>query len=395
MTDYKLSVQQRVDEILPRLIALSDDIWSHPEYNFQEFHACQAMSTALREQGFHVETGAGGVETSVKAVYDSGKPGPNIGIFGEFDAVPGMGHACGHNLMCAIAVGAGTAIKSVSDELGGKVTVLGCPAEEGGGGKIMMLENGAFRELDFGMLFHPATQTVVHDRSYSKTTLTIHFTGKKTHAAATPECGINALNPMIELFNMVAAMRLELTERGNIFGVITDGGQDPNYIPEHTSAQFVIRSFSSRQRKNLLDRFLGICRHLSEIYGTPFSYTIDGLTYENIMNNPIIEKLLEENLTELGEEVLPREAIVDIGSTDMGNVTHEVPALQSYIKVFCDPIPRNHTIEFQNAVGGPAGHLTIANAAKAMAMTAVDILTHPAYLEEIQKAFQDEKARYE
>ena len=235
------------------LLALSDDLWHNPEYNFKEYFACKSMSALLEKYGLTVETGIGGLETSVKAVYDSGKPGPNIGIFGEFDAVEGMGHSCGHNVMCAISVGAGAAIKEVLDELGGRVTVYGCPAEEGGGGKIIMLENGAFQDVDVGMLLHSACDTVVNDISYSKTDLRVHFYGRKAHAATWPEEGISALNPIIALFNMVNAMRLELADRGKILGIIRDGGEEAIYIPDHCSAEFTIRSFSMKYKLELAE----------------------------------------------------------------------------------------------------------------------------------------------
>lgn len=391
--DIKQRITRRTEEILPDLIALSDTIWQHPEYNFQEYHACQAMSSLLKDYGFQVQTGIGGLETSVKAEYDSGKPGPNIGIFGEFDAVPGMGHACGHNLMCAMAVGAGEALHSVIDDLGGKVTVLGCPAEEGGGGKITMLENGAFDGLDAGMLLHSASDTVVNDISYSRTDLLVHFYGKKAHAATWPEEGISALNPILDLFNIVNSMRLELADRGKILGIIRDGGEQPIYIPDHCSAEFTIRSFSMKYKFELLDRFLNICRHLAEITNTRFEYEYVGLSYEDIRNNPVIERLLEANFTALGETVKPREKELGIGCTDMGNVTHAIPALQSYVLVV--PETRGHTPEFEAAVGGPAGHKTIAVGSQAMAMTAADIIQNPDVLAEIRKAFADMKAKYE
>ena len=393
MNDYKEKVRQRVEEILPELIALSDTIWAHPEYNFKERHACAAMSEQLRRFGFQVETGVGGIETSVKGVYQSGKPGPNIGIFGEFDAVPGMGHACGHNLMCAMAVGAGEALRSVIDELGGTVTVFGCPAEEGGGGKIIMLQNGAFADLDVAMLLHSANDTVVQDISYSKTDVLVHFYGKKSHAATWPEEGVSALTPVLELFNTINALRLEIADRGKILGVIRDGGEEPIYIPDHCSAEFTIRSFSMKNKLELLDRFLKICQHLADITNTRFSYEPVGLPYEDIRNNPVLEELLEKNFTALGETVKPRERALGIGCTDMGNVTHEVPGLQSYVLVV--PETRGHTPEFEAAVGGPAGHKTISVGSCAMAMTAVDILTDPSLLDQIRAAFAEMKARYE
>lgn len=393
VNQYKERVQTRVEEILPRLISLSDVIWKNPEYNYHEFRACQAMSAQLREFHFDVSTGAGGIETAVKAVWDSGRPGPNVGIFGEFDAVPGMGHACGHNLMCAMAVGAGEAVHSVIDELGGKVTVLGCPAEEGGGGKIAMLRGGVFQGLDAGMLLHSANDTVVNDISYSRTNLLVHFYGKSANAVTWPEEGVSALDPVLMLFDVVNSMRLALADRGKILGVIRDGGENPVNTPDHCSAEFTIRSFHMNYRQELQERFLAICKHLAEITGTRFEYEQLGPAYEDIRNNPVLEECLAENFTALGECVKPREKSLGIGCTDMGNVTHELPALQSYVLVV--PGVRGHTPAFEEAVGGPAGHRAIAVGAKAMAMTAVDILAKPDCLRKIRSAFQAMCAEHE
>lgn len=392
MEGYKERIRRRVDEILPELSKLSDDLWHNPEYNFEEYFACKSMSDLLRKYGFKVQTGIGGIETSVKAVYDTGKPGPNIGMFGEFDAVPGMGHSCGHNIMCAISVGAGEALRSVIDELGGRVTVYGCPAEEGGGGKIIMLENGAFEDVDVGMLLHSSCDTVVNDISYSKTDIRVHFYGKTAHAATWPEEGISALTPVLELFNIVNAMRLELADRGKILGIIRDGGDQAIYIPDHCSAEFTIRSFSMKYKWELVERFLKICEHLAEITNTRFEYEHIALSYEDIRNNPVIEDLLAQNFTALGETVLPRDKEMGIGCTDMGNLTHEFPGLQSYVKVGPG---RAHSPEFLASTGSPEGHKAIAVGACALAMTAVDILEDPSVLERIRVAFADMKAKYE
>lgn len=389
----KEQVQKRVDEILPQLVALSDTIWDHPEYNFQEFHACRSMAQLLEKFGFQVTTGVGGIETSVKAVYDSKKAGPNIGIFGEFDAVPGMGHSCGHNLMCAMAVGAGAGLKSVIDQTGGKISVFGTPAEEGGGGKIIMLKNGAFEGLDIAMILHSANDTVVNDISYSRTDLIVNYYGKTSHGATWPEEGISALNPILDLFQIVNSMRLELADKGKILGIISKGGEDPIYIPDHCQAKFTIRSFSMKYKLELLNRFLDICQHVADITNTSMKWEYDGLAYEDIRNNQALEEALEKNFTDLGETVKPRERALGIGCTDMGNVTHEIPGLQSYVLVV--PELRGHTPEFQEACKSPAGHRTIAVGSKAMAMTAVDVLTDPDLLSRIRKAFQEMKEKYE
>lgn len=391
--DSKQAVQDKIDEILDELTALSDYLWQNPEYSFHEFKACAAMSDVLRRHGFDVSTGVGGIETSVKAVYDSGKPGPNIGFLGEFDAFPGMGHACGHNIMCAIAVGAGIALKSVIDELGGRVTVFGTPAEEGGGGKIIMLQHGAFKELDIAMLIHASSETCVNDISYSRTDIRVHYYGKTAHGATWPEEGISALAPVIELFNIVNAMRLELGDRGKILGIIRDGGEQAIFIPDHCSAEFTIRSFSMKYKWELFDRFIKICESVAAITGTRFEYEYTDLSYEDIRNNKVLEDALAANFEALGETVCPRLKEQGIGCTDMGNVTHEVPGLQSYILV--SPGLRVHTPEFEAAVGSPAGHRAIEAASKAMAMTAVDVLSRPDLLEAVREAFREMKAQYE
>ncbi|MCR3922850.1 MAG: M20 family metallopeptidase [Firmicutes bacterium] len=387
--EYKKKVQDRVEAIMPDLIVLSDTIWNNPEYNFQEYIACEAFSSLLKKYGFAVEVGIAGLETAVKATFSSGKKGPHIGLFGEYDAVPGMGHSCGHNLMAAMAVGAGEAVKSVIDELGGTVSVFGTPAEEGGGGKVIMLEKGVFDELDVAMILHSANETVVNDISYSKTDVIVDFYGVKSHAATFPEEGISALTPVLELFNIINAMRLEIAERGKILGIITKGGDEPIFIPDHCQAKFTVRSFDMKFKFELLDRLISICQSLASVTNTKFEYKLDGYSYEDIRNNPTLEDLLKQNFISLGEKVMPRRKELGIGCTDMGNVTHEIPGLQSYVQVV--PNLRGHTVEFEEAVGGPEGHKAIKTGAKALAMTAADILQDAKIYEKIQLDFKDMK----
>lgn len=391
--DFKQAVQERIGTILPELIELSDKIWSNPEYNFKEYAACEAFSNLLESYGFEVEVGLAGLETACKGTYKSSKEGPHIGIFGEYDAVPGMGHSCGHNLMAAMAVGAGEAIKSVIDEIGGTITVFGTPAEEGGGGKVIMLNNGTFDELDVAMILHSANETVVNDISYSKTDVIIDFYGKKSHAATWPEEGISALIPVLELFSIINSLKAEVADRGKILGIITKGGDDPVMIPDHCQAKFTVRSFNMKYKFELLRRLTGICENIAKITNTKFEYKLDGYSYEDIRNNPVIEDILSDNFKALGEEVMPRRRELGIGCTDVGNVTHKIPAIQSYVKVV--PYLRGHTPEFEAAVGGPEGHRAIEVGAKAMAMTAVDILTNKILYEKIVKSFQEMKKKYD
>ena len=382
---YDEAVKKRIEDIFPKLKKLADYIYNNPEYNFEEYKACKAVSELLTELGLSVELPYGGLETAVKGVYDSGKPGLNLGFIGEYDAFPGMGHSCGHNLMSPIAIGAAYSLFPLVDEFGGKITFIGTPAEEGGGGKVIMLENGAFDGLDTAMIIHPASETVVQDISYSKTDVILDFYGKKSHAATWPDEGINALVPVLELFNILNSLRAELEHKGKIIGIITKGGDEPIWVPDHCQAKFTVRSFSMKDKWEQYDRLLAISKNLAAITGTRFEYKIDGHSYEDIRNNPVLEELLTAKFEALGEDVMPREKELGIGCTDMGNVTHVIPGLQSY--VFVAPDIRPHTPEAEAAFGTKAGHRALLVAAQAVAMTGAEILADPSCIQRIRQAF--------
>lgn len=390
---YKDSVVKKIDEIKEELFEVSDYIYNHPEYCFEEYLSSQKLVQHLERHGFQVEKGLAGLDTAFSAVYNTEKPGIHVGLFGEYDAVEGLGHACGHNIMGTVALGAGIAVKSVIDEIGGSVSVFGTPAEEGGGGKIIMLEKGVFKGLDAAMILHPASDTVVNDISYSRTDLEVNFYGKTAHAATFPDEGISALNALIQLFNIINAMGLELMGKGKIIGIITKAGEDPIYIPEHGQAKFTIRSFNMKYKIQLVERFLAICKSVAEATRTRFEYQFIGLAYEDIRNNEKMEAILEKNFTQLGEVVCSRERELGIGCTDMGNITHEIPALQSYVQVAKGM--RGHTKEFMEAAGDERGRKAILIGAKAMAMTAIDLLASAENMAEVKADFQRMKDKFE
>ena len=250
--ELKRQVETCIDRCSGELTELADTIWNNPEYNFKEYKACRSITGLLENHGFEVERGTGGIETAFHAFCDSGKPGPHIAFLAEYDAVPGMGHACGHNLMAAMSAGAGIAVKSVLPQLKGSISVFGTPAEEGGGGKVIMLENGAFDGVDAAMIIHSANETVVNDISYSRTDIIVDFFGKGAHAATWPEEGISALDPLLLLFQHISQMRLRWNGQGTILGIISEGGEDPIHIPEHCQGKFTVRSFSMKTKKKLL-----------------------------------------------------------------------------------------------------------------------------------------------
>lgn len=386
-------VIQSVEEKEEELWKLARYIWENPEYNFEEYRSSRAVWKFLEKYGFEVEKGICGLDTAFHGIYDSKKPGPHIGFLAEYDAVPGMGHACGHNLMAAMSAGAGAGVRSVIDRLGGKISVFGTPAEEGGGGKVIMLKNGAFNGLDAAMILHSANETVVNDISYSRTDVIVEYYGKGAHGATWPEEGKSALDPLLHLFQYINEQRLRWNGRGTILGVITNGGSEPITIPEYCQAKFTIRSFDKKFKEKILQEFLeaGLC--IAGMTGTRFQYDWDGCTYEDIRNNSHLEKLLERNLKDLGETVMPRRKELGIGCTDVGNITHVIPALQSYVQVV--PGFRGHTKEFEVACKSIAGRKAMLTGAKALAMTGADLLLSSDAMEKVKQSFAEMKKKYE
>lgn len=391
INNFKNKVKEIIENKKDELIEIEKYIYDNPETCFEEYKAVAKLSEYMSKNGFEVEKNLAGLETAFKAIYKSKKEGLNIGICAEYDALE-MGHACGHNLMAGMSVGAAVAVKEVIDEIGGTITLIGTPAEEGGGGKIIILENGGFDGLDAAMILHPASDTVVNDISYSTTTVEVNFYGVESHAATFPYEGISALNALIQVFNIVNGLRHELMERGKILGIITKGGDDPIMMPKHAQGKFAIRSFDAKLQRELVDRFISICENVAKITNTKFEYNTVGLTYESIKNNETIENLLEENFKALGEIVKPRERELGIGCTDMGNVTRKIPALQSYVKV--QEGARGHSQLFLEACGDERGIKALLVGAKAMAMTSIDLLCSKENVQKMNENFEEMKKIY-
>jgi amidohydrolase len=362
-------------------------IHTHPETCFVEYKASELLIAKLLKYQFAVQREVAGLATAFMATYAAVKPGPNIGIFAEYDALPEIGHGCGHNIMATVALGAGIAVSELIEETGGKVTVCGTPAEEGGGGKVIMLDQGVFEPLDAALILHPANETVVEDISYSRCDYEVTFKGKSAHAATFPDRGISPITPLIQLFNMVDALRLEIADRGKIHGFIKYGGDNPIIIPDHTTCVFTIRSFDMAYRTELTERFLTICKSLAAATRTGLEYHQTEPNYEDIRNNETIQALLRQNLERLGERICPRRREQGIGCTDMGNVSHRIPAIQSYIGLGQEL--KGHTREFAAAAGDARGLKAAVTGAQALAMTAIDLLAVPANLQAVRKRFAE------
>jgi len=285
MNEWKNTVCAHVDSIKDRLLTVSQDIFDHPELKFEEVHAAQVLADELRKDGFSVEPGVAGLDTAILATHPQTSVGPTVAILGEYDALPEIGHACGHNLIAASALGASLALGAIKADLPGKLVFMGTPAEEGGGGKVIMIEAGLFDGVDAAMMFHPSSHTVVDRGSLAITEVKLEFTGKPAHASASPEKGINALDAVIQTFNGLNALRQHIKDGARIHGIITNGGAKPNIVPEVAAAEFYVRAPESDYRDELLEKLRRCAEGAALATGATLSFETIGHAYKAMKPN--------------------------------------------------------------------------------------------------------------
>jgi amidohydrolase len=310
-----------------------------------------------------------------------------VAILGEYDALPELGHACGHNLIAAGALGAALAVASVKRDVPGRLVFLGTPAEEGGGGKVVMIEAGAFRGVDAAMMFHPASFTAVDHGSLAITEVRLEFRGVAAHASASPGKGINALDAVIQTFNGINALRQHIRDGARIHGIITNGGAKPNIVPEYAAAEFYVRAAETAYRDELLGKLERCAKGAALAAGATFSMSEISPPYKAMRPNRALGAAFTRNLESLGwafdADDLP------FGSTDMGDVSQAVPAIHAYVAI-CDRAIAFHSRGFAEASQSEQGHQGMLAAAKAMAMTAVDVLTSADLVRTMQREFRGE-----
>ncbi|MCH7843646.1 MAG: M20 family metallopeptidase [Chloroflexi bacterium] len=390
---------QAIEGARPELVELALDIHAHPELNYQEQHAAQLLSGTLEKHGFKVERGVGGVETAFTATLPGGAgDGPTVAVLAEYDALPDIGHGCGHNLIAMAAIAAGLGLKANLDKLPGRVMVIGTPAEEGGGGKIRMLDAGVFEGVDAVLSSHPSSNRTViptdipmgESWSLAMVGYRYIFHGKAAHAAAAPHEGINALNGVIHLFTGIDALRQHVREDVRIHGIITDGGRAPNVVPEYAAANFMLRC---RDRDYLSDVVVGRVLQAAEgaaaMTGCRLEVEEYYPFYENVRPNAVIAGLLLNNAAVCGlklDEPLPgRQG--SAASTDFGNVSQAVPAYELRYAVSEQPVASHSREMAETAVSEYALNAAI-NVAKAMTLTACDLLLDPNLLPAARAEFE-------
>ena len=390
--ELKAQAVELVDGMKDELTALSQQIHDNPEIAFHEVQAASWITERLRQHGFQVESGAAGLPTAFRATCNGQPGGPTVALLAEYDALPEIGHGCGHNIMAAAAVGAGIAVSQLMHRgnLRGTILVIGTPAEEGGGGKITMVNAGVFRDVDAAMIVHPASRTMVTRGSLASTRLALEFFGKAAHAASTPEEGINALDACILTFVNINALRQHVTSDVRIHGIITNGGAAVNIVPEYASATFSVRAADKDSALQVLARVQACAEAAAAATGATVKMSVTN-GYDNIRVNYALAAAFKANWESLGEPVLEPRPNERMGSTDMGNVSYVVPSVHPYIAIVPETVP-GHSREFCQAAVSPAGHRGLLLADKGLAMTTLDLLTDPGLLSRVKAEFEREVA---
>ena len=388
MSAAKDTVSQAVDGLAEELEALSRRIHDHPELGYQEKQAAAWLTEFLAAKGFKVESGVAGVETAFRATLETGD-GPTIAILCEYDALPGIGHACGHNVIAASGAGAGAALALSKSTLPkGRVQVIGTPAEEGGGGKNRLIKGGVFKDVDCAMMIHGFDRTILHQDLLGIVRGTFEFHGKASHASADPWEGINALDGCIAMFNAVAMLRQQVRPDCRIHGIITNGGAAANIIPEYAAAVFYVRAPRIDVMWDLYKRVVACAEGAAKAAGATLSVTqgTDNV-YEPLKRNQTLLDLFAANMATVGLAEGP--AVLDrLGSSDVGNVSQVIPTIQPMIGIA--PLGTAiHTREFAAAAVKPLARAGLLAAAKIMALTTFDLLADPARV----RAAKDEFAR--
>ncbi|MEA1903687.1 MAG: M20 family metallopeptidase [Actinomycetota bacterium] len=352
------------------LRSISRWMYENPELAFEEFNSSKRLVEFLSGNGFDVTYPAYGLETAFEA--NAGTTGPRVVICAEYDALPGVGHACGHNIIATSSLGAGVAVATMAEELGIRVTVLGTPAEEGGGGKIDLINAGAFEDAAASMLIHPSPRNLADPRLLAAQGMTVEFHGKEAHAAATPHVGINALDAFVQAYNNVSTLRQHFEAGDRVHGVIDEGGLAPNVIPAYTSARWLVRASTAERFEQLKAKVMACFEAAAMATGCELTITAEGEPYEDLVSSLTLTELFAANAKAIGRAMptFAESGEMTYASSDMGNVSHVVPSIHPSMLIETTAV--NHQPEFAAATITPSGEQAIRDGALAMAHTIID-----------------------
>ena len=374
-----------IEDDMPQLKTIRDILYENPEVGGTEEKAYNLLSKTMENHGFTVDYDFHNIPYCFRSEFDSGKPGAVIGITAEYDALPDIGHGCGHNIIAATSVGAALALKEAVRETGGKVILYGTPAEECYVSKVQLSEEGAFDELDVAMMTHPNPTNMSSGRTTSVDAWQVDFYGKASHAGAHPEDGINALDAAVHFYSMIGFEKQYLKET-NIYGIIVSGGEKCNIIPDYAALQYIVRAYSTKNVKKARDLFERCAQAAAAATGATYKIWSNEPANMSMATNHTLSDAFNRNYERIGGGDMPN---LDAGgATDMGDVSHRVPAIHPWIGMDCPDLTL-HTKEFAEVTMQSAGDRAIELGAKAMALTGLDILTDSKLLEQIKAEFEE------
>ncbi|WP_374215370.1 amidohydrolase [Streptomyces sp. NEAU-Y11] len=382
-------ISTRIDALSRRLWEISLELHGRPELSHHERRAASLLSGELAAAGFDVERGTAGLPTSFVARAGSGDA-PRVALILEYDALPELGHACGHNLIAAAGLGAALALRDLLPATGGTLLVVGSPAEEDGGGKIAQVEAGVFDGVDAALMFHPG----VHNWSWAPLTaltdLRVTFHGRAAHPTGNPEDGVDALHALIRLFTTLDELGENAPSGSHIQGIVTEGGKVTNVIPDHAEGRFCLRALTTGALAELESRFTRCATEAARTVGARVTISREGDAYGHFRSNPVLAGVFTRHLARLGITATEPDPGVFLGSSDIGNVSTRVPTIHPFVRIL-PPDHSDHTPEFATAAGDERGRAAMLAAAEALACTAYDAFDDPAVTRGAWNVFEEQR----
>jgi len=391
MTKLKGAATQYITAHKSDLLEVSHKIHANPELAFEEHLACATLTDAITHLGWPAEKGSFGLETAFES-FTVQNAGPQVDILAEYDALPGIGHACGHNLIATSALGAAAALGSIATELSGSVRLLGTPAEERGGGKELMARKGAFDNTDMAMMIHPAGVNLTTMPSICIAEVKAVYHGKSAHASAMPHRGKNALDGLLLAYQGISNLRQHIRDKERIHGIVTDGGQAPNIVPDRAVGEFYVRAENVRGLEALKPRVQACFEAGATASGCEVDVQWAGVDYLDLNTNWPLADQFQANAEALGREFVDKEKMwgAAAGSTDMGNVTHMVPGIHPMLACAPAKVVIHHP-DFADYAGSELGDAAALDGAIALAHTTIDYLCNPELQAAARNAFEVSK----
>src|SRR6056297_363784 len=384
LKELRKSLFYEIENIKEEIFYINDYIAENPELGYREYKAASLLTEKLSQHGFKIENNLSGIDTAFRASYNFNEDGPTIAFLCEYDALPEIGHGCGHNMIAAMSAGAGITLSKL-DIKAGRVEVIGCPAEETGGAKVQMTEAGVFDSVDCALLLHPSNINQVYSTTLAIKAIQFNFHGQTAHAAGAPEKGINALDGVIQFFNGINALREHLRDDARIHGIITNGGKAANIVPDESEAQFYFRARDKKYLQEIIKKAENTARGAALMTGCRVEWKEYENANDDLKPNRVLADIFEQSMKEIGiNEIEP--AANHSGSSDMGNVSHVMPVIHPYINL--DSELAGHTRELAEKTTTKEGHAVLIDGIKALALTGLKIYGDRQKLEKIKKEFK-------